>query len=228
MNTNLLNIGLYSIPEASKISRVKQQTIRRWINGYNIKKDNIISKKEALWQPDVPKISGVVALSFKDLIEIRFVNEFRNLGVSWKVIKTAVEYAAKELNEKHPLCSKKFVTDKKRIFDQFEENLDKKLLDTLSGQFQITEVIKPSLHKGLEFNQQGIVERWYPNHNKEDVVIDPKISFGKPIVTECGISTEILFRSYKAEGDFKRVASIFDIKTSHVKSAVHFEERLAA
>jgi uncharacterized protein (DUF433 family) len=62
----------------------------------------------------------------------------------------------------------------------------------------------------------------------DGVVIDPRISFGKPIVSSCAIPTMVLSSAYEANGrDLERVAAWYGIGPDDVHHAVTFENTLA-
>ncbi len=52
-----------------------------------------------------------LALGFLDLIEIRFVDAFRRVGVSWATLRRANERAQEMFGGSHPFCTNRFVTD---------------------------------------------------------------------------------------------------------------------
>ena len=65
--------------------------------------------------------------------------------------------------------------------------------------------------------------------NSKKIVLDPERSFGKPVLTEAGIATEVIYHSWLAEGENARmVASLYEIDVSAVTAAVQFEQRIAA
>ena len=68
--------------------------------------------------------------------------------------------------------------------------------------------------------------RW---HIADQVVLDPEICFGKPIVEKTGIPTYILAAAYRAnEQNEILIANWYKVKPSHVLAAVQFETKLAA
>lgn len=54
---------------------------------------------------------GESAISFLDLIELAFIRDFRDAGLSMQVIRKAAQLAEGEWRENHPFCIKKFETD---------------------------------------------------------------------------------------------------------------------
>jgi uncharacterized protein (DUF433 family) len=68
--------------------------------------------------------------------------------------------------------------------------------------------------------------RW---HIADQIVLDPEICFGKPIVEKIGIPTYILAAAYHAnDNDEILIANWYKVKPSHVLAAVQFESTLAA
>src|SRR5713226_5719027 len=95
--------GVYTIAEAARLTRVSQGRVRRWMKGYTF-----VWHGEARTSPPVflgqyePTERGTVALSFQDLVEVRFVDAFLDAGVSWKNLRIAHERAAALLHVTHP------------------------------------------------------------------------------------------------------------------------------
>jgi uncharacterized protein (DUF433 family) len=226
----LIGIGLYSFPEASRLSHVKSQTIRRWVYGYRYSRNNETYTSSPVWASDAPAIDGHDGISFFDLIEVRFVAAFRSFGVPWPEIRRAANEARALFHTRHPFANERFATDGRHIFLEMAKEpgheAASRLLQLGRSQYAFDRVIRPSL-RGLEYVEE-MAARWYPLYPKKQVVLDPKRSFGQPIVEEEGVPTEVLAKSALVEGSPKRAASIFDVSVSSVEAAVLFEEQFAA
>ena len=220
----LIGIGIYSIPEASRLTGVSNSTIYRWIRGYEYGTPEDKRKIAPIWKRDIPEFDGENAISFLDLLEIRFINAFRNAGVSWKFIREAAQMAQQVFNTTHPFTSQKFRTDGKHIFSSFKECKQELMLDLNNANYALKNIIEPSLYKGIEFESNQAV-RWYPD-KKKNIVIDPERAFGRPILNISGIATDILYSAYEAEGDAEVVADWYDVDISLVKSAIEYEKGL--
>ena len=81
---NLLNTGLYTVPEAARLTRVSVGKIRRWLKGYNFRSGESVHHSDAVWQGEIKPMENKLALSFRDLLELRFVDAFIRAGVSWR------------------------------------------------------------------------------------------------------------------------------------------------
>jgi uncharacterized protein (DUF433 family) len=225
---SLLGVGVYSVPEASRLTGVSAQRIRRWLTGYTFKAGKGLHAAPPLWQRRIVS-EGSLALSFRDLLEVRFVNAFRRHGVRWKTIRIAAERAAEILHDTHPFSTKKFKTDGRSIFaDIVQATGEESLLDLVKSQYEFKQVVEPFLFEGLEFSELGIQPvRWWPLPHSRRVVIDPERSFGRPIISPESVPTEVLARAVRAEGSVEAVARWFLVDPKAVEDAVEFEKKLA-
>lgn len=222
-----LGIGIYSVPEAARLTRVSAQRIRRWLEGYTYATDSQTRSSPPVWQRQLPEIDGVLALGFLDLMEVRFVDAFRKHGVSLQMIRRASQRAAEMVGRDHPFCTKSFRTDGRSIFaDIVQETGEESLVDVVKSQFAFRQVLDPYLF-GLEFDQEDLV-RWWPMAPKRRIVIDPERAFGQPIVAREGVPTAVLAQSCNAEGSVEAVAQWYDVDVRSVRDAVEYEEQLAA
>src|SRR5882724_271553 len=224
---SLLGLGLYSIPEASRISHVSPESIRRWLWGYRYAAKGKLRRAEPLWKPRLPKIDDARALTFRDLIEIQFVHRFRQEGLSLQSIRRAIGLATKLLEESHPLSSIKFKTDGRSILAQVVEPEEQAcVFDVTTGQYLFDFVLE-YLYDALEYSALDELVRWWPLGKERRVLVDPKRSFGRPIVKE-GVPTAILAGSHKAEGSVSAVARWFEVAEESVEDALEYERSLRA
>lgn len=224
----LLGVGLYTVPEASRLTGISQDRIRRWLRGYEFESSGQTRYSPPLWTPQIPQLDGRLGLAFLDLIEVQFVHAFRVHGVKWKTLRLAAWRARQIFNHHHPFATKRFLTDGHSIFAELHhETHEKSLLDLAQNQFAITQVISPSLIAAIDFDEDQ-AERWWPLGRRKQVVIDPKRSFGQPIVNEGGVPTVVLADAYRAERSIKRVVAWFDVGKAAVRDAVEYERKLAA
>jgi uncharacterized protein (DUF433 family) len=219
----LLNFNRPGLAPARRISR---STVTRWLRGYSHGEDNS-HHSEALWQSDYQNEDDQIELSFRDLIELRFVKTFRDLGVGLSTIRDCYRRAVEEVQDDRPFSTQRFRTDGKTIFlDITEKDHDGRMIDLKRRQQVFRSIIEPSL-RDLEFDASA-VSRWYPlGLRRRSVVIDPARSFGRPIVQH-GVPTEVLAEAVNVEGSIDTVARLYEIPKSEIKSALDFENRLAA
>jgi len=221
MALELLGKGIYTIPEASRLSKVGPGKIKRWISGYEVAG----RPYNRVFAPDIPPIDHAYALSFHDLIEVRFINEFRKHGVSWPTIRIAFNKAMEILQSNHPFASRRFHTDGKHILAEVS---DKKLLELVRDQLEWTDLIERYLVRGIEFTENDMAGRWWPLPESKRIVIDPTRRFGKPIVDKFAIPTSAIASAFNTEQSVEDVARWFQIDEESVRDAIEFEEQLAA
>jgi hypothetical protein len=111
-----IGAGIYTVPEASRLTGVFAARIRRWVKGYTyVVGDKVLASRPVVHSQLQP-LDGVIALGFLDLIEVRFIDAFRRSGVSWKSIRLAYDRARELIGSEHPFSTKIFRSDGRRIF----------------------------------------------------------------------------------------------------------------
>lgn len=222
----LINTGLYTVPDAVRLTRVSVGKIRRWLKGYRFKSGESIHRSEPVWKGELQPVEDKLALSFRDLLELRFVDAFIRSGVSWRTMRRAHARAQKELSTTHPFCSNRIATDGKNILlRQGEEDSDEALINLVTNQREFRRIVQDFL-KELEFSGSDII--WYPLGKQRQIVVDPKRNFGQPTVAGSGVPTSVLARSVKTNGSVEAVTHWFEVSEREVRDAVEFETRRAA
>ncbi len=223
----LLNSGIYTVPDASRLSKVFPRRIRYWLRDLHSENQKEFPHHR-LWKGQHMPIGDKLALGFNDLQEIRFVDAFLGAGVSWPTLKQAHSNAKEVYKTEHPFCTRRFATDGRTIFDFTRSDTHgEQLTDTVRAQKVFPEIISLFL-KNLRFSKNQELESWWPLGLNKRVVLDPARQFGQPIVAEEGVSTEILFQAVKTGQTFEEVAEWYEIDVASVKDAVNFESSLRA
>jgi uncharacterized protein (DUF433 family) len=225
---DLIGVGIYSVPEAARLTGVSTPRIRRWMTGYTFRSGAEHRRSPPVWKHDIPRSGGSLALSFRDLIEVRFVNAFLNQGVTWKNLRIAAKFAAELLGTTHPFSTERFKTDGKTIFAELAARSgNRALLDLVRRQYALPGILDPYLYEGLEY-QGEVVRRWFPRPPSQRVVIDPELAFGQPVVQPEAVPTAVLAAAFAAEGSIRLVARWYEVEEQSVEEALDFERRLAA
>lgn len=225
----LVGVGLYTVPEAARLTKVPKPTIRRWLFGYRYRRNGHFAELPPVWESQIAQIDSATGLGFLDLMEIRVVHAFRDSGISLSDIRLAVARACEIFGSDHPFARKRFQTDGRRIFAEIAESTGEAILiDLVKSQYAFHRVVKPSLFASLEFSDADKVLRWYPVWPKQQVVVDPELAFGRPIVCDGHVPTDVLAQAVGAEGSVERVAGWFDVPARAVRAAVEFEKDLAS
>ncbi len=100
------------------------------------------------------------------------------------------------------------------------------MVEVLSRQKVFVEILLPFL-KRIDYDSAShLARKWLVT---DQVVLDPMICFGKPVVEKVGIATAILAASYYANNqDAGVVADWYGVHSSHVLAAVEFERSMVA
>lgn len=224
----LLQSGIYTVPEASRLARVSTGRIRRWLRGYEFQTKHGRHRSPVVWRGQLDPIDHSLALSFLDLIEVQCVNALRTAGVSWKTLRKAHVHAQELLHHNHPFCTNRFATDGRAVFLEFRDAENRtSLWDIAEVQRVFDRIIMPFL-RNLEFDHGPVPVRWWPLGQDRGVALDPRRNFGHPIVFETGVPTLVLARSVAANRSVEEVARWYEISPKAVKEAVEFEQQLAA
>jgi uncharacterized protein (DUF433 family) len=226
---SFLGVGIYSISDAARLTRVPPQRLRRWVKGYSFRNpDGNTSQSPPVVNRQLPVIDGAVALGFLDLVEVRVVDAMLTLGISWRTIRSAHCNAARTFQTSHPFATMRFRTDGGSVFADLAADSDEDaLLDIAESQFAFRRFLNPYL-ENIEFDKRAVAMRWRPMGSKRSIVLDPQRSFGQPIVDLEGVPTSVIAQAYRAEGSERAVANWYGIKIKSVRDALAFEKLIAA
>ncbi len=228
MTESLLGIGIYSVPEAARLTRIPADSIRRWLWGYRSRsKSGATSERRPLWTSQVPTIDDARALGFRDLVEIQFVSHFKERGISLQSIRKTIGRATELVESSYPLSSTKFKTDGKRILAEILDEHERKLVfDLYSGQY-LLQFMHDHLYDALEYSAFEELLRWWPLGRARRVLVDPHRSFGQPISPE-GVPTSVLAGALRAERSLEDVAYWYKVDPASVRDADDYERALRA
>lgn len=212
----VLGQGIYRISDVSRFTRVAASTVRSWFKGG--------AGFATVLQSDYLPVDGVYSVSFHDLIDALVAGQFRKLGVTMKVVRQSYRRLAVKLDTEHPFCHRGLYSNGQRIIAETSEGLGRNLEDAINNQQWFGE-LRDHLAK-IEYSRwTEVAERWKPHHN---VVLDPALAMGLPVVEGTGTTTYVVRASYYANGeDAGFVADAFGITTEKVRDAVLYENGLS-
>ncbi len=201
----LLNAGLYTVPEAARLTRVSVGKIRRWLKGYDLKRGDRVSHSDPVWQGELRPIENKLALSFRDLLKLRFVER----SSRWREL---ADHAARARESSgaiadHPsvLLESYFTDGRSILLRQGKEDSDEILINLANNQAESARLVEP-FRKELEFSGSDIV--WWPLGRDRNIIVDPKRDFGQPTVVRSGVPSQVLARSAKSNGSREIVGEV--------------------
>lgn len=163
-------------------------------------------------------------LSYLQLIEVAFVATFRTLGLPLQRIRRAREYAAQSLEAEFPFAQYRWMTEGSNLLLELQEvepesKLDALIIANANGQIAWTPMVSDRF---LEFDyEDGLAIKWHVAGRESPVLIDPRISFGAPMVN--GVPTWALKgRSVAGESE-EEIAQDFGLTEAEVVAALTFE-----
>lgn len=218
----LIEIGIYTIPEAAELVSAPPRALRVWVEGRKDKQAPVIDNQ-------VGRIGRTVAVSFTNLMELRFVSEFSKAGVRLNGIRAIMDEVRDILKHPHPFATKTvFKTDGKKIVAEIaRKNGVQVIYDLKSKNYEMHVVVLKSLKENVIWTPAGDAIAWYPRPEfAPNVIIHSRHSFGRPILRASKIPTETLAEAMAAEGSAKTVSQLFCVPEKQVREAVSFQRHL--
>jgi uncharacterized protein (DUF433 family) len=216
-----IDMGLYTVPVAARLLAARQYKVRSWIEGVPN------SGAQPILVRQLPRVGGKTLLGFLDVIESAFVRHFLAIGYSPQTIRKVALRLREKHKTEHPFAmNTRFRADGKAIFAEvIDDEGERRIWNVMNEQFEIGEVIEKSLFDQI-FYHNDVATEWPPIANRPDVIINPRIAFGRPVIKEFLVPTETLHSAYMADGDAEEVADEYRVTPEAVMTAVGFEQEL--
>jgi uncharacterized protein (DUF433 family) len=216
------DIPTYTLPDAAHLTGVAATTLLYWIK-----------TRPVVRRPD----PASPLLTFTTVIELYVLATLRRKhGISLRRIRPAIDYVREHLRKDHPLAEQPFETDGS---DLFIRHLDLIINASRQGQIVIPELIEVYLQR-VEWDQSGRPYRYFPlvqQRNGSDlqeiadapriVMVDPRISFGKPALFGSGIPTAVIAGRFRAGDSIRELALDLDRDITEIEEAIRYESRVA-
>jgi uncharacterized protein (DUF433 family) len=215
-------IPAYGVPEASHYLSIPLATLRSWVVGRYYQ----TTKGKARFKPVilVPEWKASPQLTFINLVEAHVLDGIRRQHkVPLPKVRNALEYLRTRFHSKHPLADQEFETDG---LDLFVEKYGQLINISKDGQLAMKAVMQAYL-KRIDRDSYGYALRLYPfvklvrdTAEPKFIVIDPNISFGKPVLVGTGIPTSVI------AGRYKTGESIDDLADDYGRNRLEIEEAI--
>ena len=206
-----LYIPCYKAGEAARYARTPVQTVGRWHSRVN---RPVLSDRE-------PRSD----LNYLQLIEFSVVAAMRDAGIKLAEVAATREFFQKQHQVEYPFAELRFKTDGKELICDLDQIIgdggrDKLIHPGKSGQLSWNEIIGRRL-KEFEFDDGGLVTKWYVNGLRSSIVLDPRVSFGAPHVN--GAAVWAIADRYRAGESVPDIANDLDVTEAGVIEALKFE-----
>lgn len=202
----------YRIGEAAHYVRVPKSTVRWWVSG-----------RDHYGRLFEPASKQPLVLSFFNLVELHILAAIRRQHrVPLPKVRRAVDFLSREFKTEHPLLSHQLQTDG---LDLFMEHSDELLNISRDGQLAMREVLQSAL-KRVERDANGVPVRLFPftRSGTEDgpqvIVIDPRVSGGRPAIARTGVATEVIADRLKAGESMEELAHDYGLTDMEIEEAL--------
>lgn len=222
MAPDLSQTGIYSVREAARLIGAPMQKVRAWVDGWPRTAAPPVIHNDLGW------VDGRLAFSFANLMELRFVAFFAAADVSILEIRSIMDEVRALIHKPHPFATDiVFETDGSKIVADIVRKSGVDLYDLRSRNYEMGVVVYKSLKQGVVYDPRGDAQAWFPRRLlAPNVIVHPKLAFGRPVLKRSGIPTEAIADAMRAEGDIETVAALFEITTKRAQEAVAFEANL--
>lgn len=215
MTQSLIGAGVYPISEVHRLTSISKSRVTRFVKKYK--------GAGGLWGGKAEKLGAMYYLTFKDMMELRVINALLDKGIGWRVICRMAEYGRGRFGTDYPLSHQRFPKEGRRIYAHALESLGAMAAADWAA---IDKTLSNGIIESMEYESKMPV-RWYPVKNSRRIMIDGRYAFGAPALTQFGVPTHALYKSYLADNrNAPFVASIYRVPEEGVKSAVKFEQSL--
>ena len=206
----------YSLVEAAHYLNLPVSTLSSWFRGQ--------TGFRPVLRRDGKDGQGI---SFLNLVEAHVLSSLRREHfIPMQKVRRALSYVESKLRVDRPLISTRFETDG---VDLLVRELEKLVNVSREGQFEIEPVVRTFL-KRIRRDPAGIPIKLYPftrrkvsENEPEPIEIDPRVAFGRPVLTGRGVPTEVLADRFKAGDSLAELAQDHDTSTQVIEEAIRCE-----
>lgn len=221
-------VAAYTVGEAAHYLGVPVSTMRSWFAGQKYIDRGKTKRFQAVIEPADPKALG---LSFSNLVEayvLTAIRRERKIGLP--TIRKGLDYLTNKLGSPRPLLTAQFATKGKELYVELGQviNLSR------NGQIEMADMIVAYLER-VDRDAKGLPIKLYPfmrsqplRDQPRTVVIDPRVSFGRPVLAGTAIPTAVLAEQFKAGDQPGDLAKEYGADEQAVWDAIRCELDLQA
>ena len=210
----------YTISDAGRYLKVPAPTIRSWVLGRSYPKQAGQGRFAAvITLPDDPSRR----LSFRNLIELAALRALRTEHeFKLSAVREALHYARQKLDVVDLLASKELYAAPGQLFlNRYGEliNLNK------AGQLGIKAVLDGLLRR-IEWDRNLPCRFFPPLPNRSDtrsIVIDPQVSFGRPVIARLGVSTATIVDRINGGESSQALVDDYGATSDEIMDALAYE-----
>ena len=222
---------MYSFGEAAKLAGVSSATVRNWLVGY--------VKREQIGTPEgrrdrsrkvEPLFSTMPAegarVSFLQLIEIVVAAAFRKSEhVKFPVVRQAYENAQQDFKLVYPFAHKQLTVIGGHIVEVIRGDSYRSI--DAPEQWTLPDLVRDL---AVQFDyEEELASCWHPRGKENPIVVDPRVSAGRPTFRGRGVTIDALRWRWKIQGQtIEFIAKDFELPPNEVELALQYSEGIAA
>lgn len=213
----------YPLSEAARYLRLPAATLRAWTLG----RAYPTSRGGREFKPLIRPAQGEPpALSFSNLIEAHVLRALRTEhGVPLVELRQAVEFAERELGIKRLLLRPDLRSKAGQVFlSRYGQLINL----SASGQLAMRQVLEQHLDR-VRWDRAKFPIRLHPfvmansHSDSRAITIDPTIAFGRPVLSDRGISTAAIVARIDAGESPADVAADYEVSEADITHAIVYE-----
>jgi len=226
------HIATYGIYESAHILKIPPDTLRSWIRGRDYPTERYGKQKFhpliELPDEDLPLLSFVNLVEAHVLDAIRY--KYRKPRIPLQKVRDAIQYLRGNYGSRHPLAEYWFQQAGVDLIVDIAGQLENA---SRKGQLEVREWITAHL-KRIERDPQGAAIALYPYLHRHPqqleepklVLVDPRISFGKPILVGVGVPTSVVADRHEAGESMAELAEDYGCEEAEIQNAIEYEQSL--
>lgn len=209
----------YTIAQAAHYLKIPGPTVRSWVLG----RDYPRQSGKARFKPVI--VTPRDGLSFRNLIELAALRALRTEHeFKLSAVRDALDYATRELRVPDLLASKDLYA---RPGELFLERYGQLISLNRAGQLGIQAVLEGLLHR-IQWDK-GLAVRFFPplpsrpRPEAKSVMLDPQVSFGRPVLTRYGVSTAVIVDRINAGEEIAELSKDYGATDEEIMDALAYE-----
>lgn len=214
----------YTYVEAAHYLNLPVSTLSSWFKGQTYTLNDQLRRFQPVITLDGRPGEG---LSFLNLVEAHVLAALRREHrIPLQKVRRALDYVEGQLGVERPLINARFETDGVNLLVR---ELERLVNVSQEGQLEIEPVIRTYLRR-IERDPSGLPIKLYPFTRKavsaddpQPVEIDPRVSFGRPVLAGRGVPTAVLADRFKAGDSLTDLAEDYDTSPQVIEEAIRCE-----
>lgn len=228
---SIFDTPAYSASEVSHILNLPAATVKAWSFGQAYRLPSGVAKR---FQPVIDAADpNARLLSFANLCELHVLSSIRrHHKIPLPKVRESVDYVRTKLGAERPLIDREFKTNGIDLFVKHASqllNVSRQGQEALRGEFELALARIERDQKGAPIRLFPFSRTSAPNVDQpRSVVIDPRLSFGRPVLSKAAVPTDVIVDRFRAGDSVLEMAKDYGVDETEIEEALRFEQRRAA